>query len=99
MICLSLTSGAKTRGRNHETHHALGAREKRELCRDHRRGCRCGRGCRKGGVETDPGGCAHMLTFVGIGLIIGSQRNVSCLFRGVSGEPDEPYTGTMTRVV
>ena len=33
-----------------------------------------------------------------IGLIVGSQRNVSCLFRGVSGEPDEPYTGTMTRV-
>ena len=33
-----------------------------------------------------------------IGLIVGSQRNVSCLFRGTSGEPDEPYTGTMTRV-
>jgi hypothetical protein len=33
-----------------------------------------------------------------IGLVIGSQRNVSCLFRGAPGEPDEPYTGTMTRV-
>ena len=33
-----------------------------------------------------------------IGLVVGSQRNVSCLFRGTSGEPDEPYTGTMTRV-
>jgi hypothetical protein len=33
-----------------------------------------------------------------IGLVFGSQRNVSCMFRGVSGEPDEPYTGTMTRV-
>jgi Protein of unknown function (DUF992) len=33
-----------------------------------------------------------------IGLVIGSQRNVSCLFRGTSGEADEPYTGTMTRV-
>ena len=33
-----------------------------------------------------------------IGLIVGSQRNVSCVFRGVPGEPDEPYTGTMTRV-
>ena len=31
-------------------------------------------------------------------LIVGSQRNVSCMFRGTSGEPDEPYTGTMTRV-
>ena len=33
-----------------------------------------------------------------IGLIVGSQRNVSCLFRGPPGEPDKPYTGTMTRV-
>jgi hypothetical protein len=33
-----------------------------------------------------------------IGLIVGSQRNVSCLFRAAPGEPDEPYTGTMTRV-
>ena len=34
---------------------------------------------------------------VGIGLIVGSQRNVSCLFRGVPGEPDDAYTGTMTK--
>ncbi len=34
----------------------------------------------------------------GIGLLVGSQRNVSCLFRGTSGEPDEPFTGTVTRV-
>ena len=34
----------------------------------------------------------------GIGLIVGSRRNVSCLFRGVPGEPDDPYTGTMTRL-
>ena len=33
-----------------------------------------------------------------IGLVVGSQRNVSCMFRGTSGEPDEPYTRTMTRV-
>ena len=33
-----------------------------------------------------------------IGLVVGSQRNVSCMFRGTSGQPDEPYTGTMTRV-
>jgi hypothetical protein len=33
-----------------------------------------------------------------IGLLVDSQRNVSCLFRGTSGKPDEPYTGTMTRV-
>jgi hypothetical protein len=35
---------------------------------------------------------------LGVGLIVGSQRNVSCLFRGVPGEPDDAYTGTMTRV-
>lgn len=33
-----------------------------------------------------------------IGLIIGSQKNVNCIFRGQSGEPDEAYTGTMTTV-
>ena len=33
-----------------------------------------------------------------IGLVVGSQRNVSCMFRGTSGEPDEPFTGTMARV-
>jgi hypothetical protein len=35
---------------------------------------------------------------VGIGLIVGSQRNVSCLLRGVPGQPDDAYTETMTRV-
>jgi hypothetical protein len=34
-----------------------------------------------------------------IGLIVGSQRNVSCSFKGgAPGEPEEAYTGTMTRV-
>jgi hypothetical protein len=33
-----------------------------------------------------------------IGMIVGSQRNVSCQFRGAPGEPDEPYAGTMTMV-
>ena len=31
-----------------------------------------------------------------IGLIVGSQKNVNCVFRGQAGEPDEAYTGTMT---
>ena len=31
-----------------------------------------------------------------IGLIVGSQKNVNCIFRGQPGEPDEAYTGTMT---
>ena len=31
-----------------------------------------------------------------IGLIIGSQKNVNCVFRGQPGEPEEGYTGTMT---
>jgi hypothetical protein len=34
----------------------------------------------------------------GVGLVVGSQRNVNCIFRGQPGEPDEAYTGTMTRV-
>jgi len=34
----------------------------------------------------------------GIGLIVGSQRNVNCLLKGQPGEPEEAYTGTMTRV-
>ena len=34
----------------------------------------------------------------GIGLIVGSQRNVACAFAGVRGQPDDVYTGTMTRV-
>ena len=28
-----------------------------------------------------------------IGLIVGSQKNVNCVFRGQAGEPDEAYTG------
>ena len=32
-----------------------------------------------------------------VGMVVGSQRNVSCTFRGGAGEADEPYTGTMTR--
>jgi Protein of unknown function (DUF992) len=31
-----------------------------------------------------------------IGIVVGSQKNVNCVFRGQSGEPDEAYTGTMT---
>jgi len=34
----------------------------------------------------------------GVGLIVGSQRNVRCQFKGRPGEPEETYTGTMTRV-
>ena len=34
----------------------------------------------------------------GVGLVVGSQRNVNCIFRGQPGEPDEAYTGTMTRI-
>jgi hypothetical protein len=30
-------------------------------------------------------------------MVVRSQRNVNCVFRGETGEPDEPYTGTMTR--
>jgi hypothetical protein len=33
-----------------------------------------------------------------IGLIVGSQKNVNCIFRGQAGEPEEAYTGTMTTV-
>ncbi len=33
-----------------------------------------------------------------IGMIVGSQRNVNCVFRGGPNEPEEAYTGTMTRV-
>lgn len=32
-----------------------------------------------------------------IGLVVGSQRNVNCLFKA-GNAPDEAYTGTMTRV-
>jgi len=34
----------------------------------------------------------------GVGLVVGSQRNVNCLLKGQPGEPEEAYTGTMTRV-
>jgi Protein of unknown function (DUF992) len=34
----------------------------------------------------------------GVGLIVGSQRNVNCIFQGAPGEPDEAYTGTMSRI-
>jgi hypothetical protein len=34
----------------------------------------------------------------GVGLLVGSQRNVNCIFRGAPGEPDEAYTGTITRI-
>jgi Protein of unknown function (DUF992) len=33
-----------------------------------------------------------------IGFIVGSQKNVNCIFRGQSGEPEEAYTGTMTTI-
>ena len=34
----------------------------------------------------------------GVGLIVRSQRNVRCQFKGQPGEPEEAYTGTLTRV-
>jgi len=34
----------------------------------------------------------------GVGLIVTSQRNVNCIFKGGAGEADEAYTGTLTRV-
>ena len=33
-----------------------------------------------------------------VGLVVGSQKNVNCVFRGQPGEPEEGYTGTITRV-
>jgi len=33
-----------------------------------------------------------------VGLIIASQKNVNCVFRGQPGDPEEGYTGTMTTV-
>jgi hypothetical protein len=33
-----------------------------------------------------------------IGLIVGSQKNVNCVFRGRPGEPEEAYTGTMSTI-
>ena len=35
----------------------------------------------------------------GVGLVVGSQRNVNCLLKGQPGEPEETYTGTMTELV
>jgi hypothetical protein len=32
-----------------------------------------------------------------VGLVVGSQRNVNCLFKA-DNAPDEAYTGTMTRI-
>jgi len=34
----------------------------------------------------------------GVGLIVGSQKDVNCVFRGQPGEPEEAYTGIITRV-
>jgi Protein of unknown function (DUF992) len=33
-----------------------------------------------------------------VGFIVGSQKNVNCVFRGHPGEPEEAYTGTMTTI-
>lgn len=33
-----------------------------------------------------------------VGLILGSQKNLNCIFKGQPGTPDEAYTGTMTTV-
>ena len=33
-----------------------------------------------------------------LGFIVGSQKNVNCVFRGQAGEPEEGYTGTMTTI-
>jgi len=33
-----------------------------------------------------------------IGLIVGSQRNVNCVFRSGPNDPVEGYTGTLTRI-
>jgi Protein of unknown function (DUF992) len=30
-----------------------------------------------------------------VGLVVGSQKNVNCVFRGQPGEPEESYTGTI----
>ena len=34
----------------------------------------------------------------GVGLVVGSQRNVACNFQPEGGGPTEAYTGTMTRI-
>jgi len=33
-----------------------------------------------------------------VGLVLGSQKNVNCVFRSQPGEPEEAYTGTMTTI-
>jgi hypothetical protein len=33
-----------------------------------------------------------------VGLIVASQKNVNCIFRGQPGDPEEAYTGTMTTI-
>lgn len=33
-----------------------------------------------------------------VGLIVASQRNVNCAFKGGAGEPEEAYTGVLTRI-
>ena len=33
-----------------------------------------------------------------VGLIVGSQKNVSCVLKGQPGEPEEAYSGTMTTI-
>jgi hypothetical protein len=33
-----------------------------------------------------------------VGLVVGSQKNANCIFRGNPGEPEEAYTGTMTTI-
>jgi hypothetical protein len=33
-----------------------------------------------------------------IGLIVGSEKNVNCIFRGRPGEPEEAYTGRITKI-
>lgn len=33
-----------------------------------------------------------------VGFVVGSQRNVNCIFKGQPGEPDEAYTGTLNRI-
>jgi Protein of unknown function (DUF992) len=33
-----------------------------------------------------------------VGLIVASQKNVNCIFRGQPGDPEEAYTGTITTI-
>src|ERR1700675_1758044 len=44
-----------------------------------------------------PGGQLSCSVSAGIGLIVGSQRNVNCTFQPDNGPP-EAYTGTMTKI-